>query len=70
MMRLNNLTDLADILRGLNNDKPTDGMGFGNAWVYGNAMVSGYAEVFGNAWVSGYAVVSGDAKVYEGEITK
>lgn len=28
MMRLNNLTDLANLLRGLNNDKPADGMGF------------------------------------------
>lgn len=27
-MRLNNLTDLADLLRGLNNDEPEDGMGF------------------------------------------
>lgn len=27
-MRLNNLTDLADLLRSLNNDEPTDGMGF------------------------------------------
>ena len=28
MMRLNNLTDLANLLRGMNNDEPTDGMGF------------------------------------------
>lgn len=27
-MRLNNLTDLADLLRGLSNDKLTDGIGF------------------------------------------
>lgn len=27
-MRLNNLTDLADLLRGLSNDEPTDGIGF------------------------------------------
>jgi len=27
-MRLNNLTDLADLLRSLNNDEPEDGMGF------------------------------------------
>jgi hypothetical protein len=27
-MRLNNLTDLADLLRSLNNDEPKDGMGF------------------------------------------
>jgi len=28
MMRLNNLTDLANLLRSINNDKPKDGMGF------------------------------------------
>jgi hypothetical protein len=28
MMRLNNLTDLADLLRSLDNSKPKDGMGF------------------------------------------
>jgi hypothetical protein len=45
----------------------------GNAWVYGNALVSGdarvydtarvsgNAKVYGNAWVSGNAQVSGDA---------
>lgn len=27
-MRLNNLTDLANLLRSLNNDEPADGMGF------------------------------------------
>ena len=27
-MKLNNLTDLADLLRGLDNDKPIDGIGF------------------------------------------
>ena len=42
----------------------------GNAWVYGDARVSGDAEVYGNAWVSGdarvygNAEVSGDARVY------
>ena len=36
----------------------------GNAWVYGDAQVSGNARVYGNAWVSGNAQVSGDARVY------
>jgi hypothetical protein len=36
----------------------------GNAWVYGNAEVSGDARVYGNARVSGNAEVSGDAWVY------
>ena len=35
----------------------------GNAWVYGNAEVSGDARVSGNAWVSGNARVYGDAEV-------
>ena len=41
-----------------------------NAWVYGNAQVSGDARVYGNAlvygnaWVHGDAQVSGDARVY------
>jgi carbonic anhydrase/acetyltransferase-like protein (isoleucine patch superfamily) len=35
----------------------------GNAWVSGNAMVSGNAEVSGNAWVSGNAMVYGNAEV-------
>ena len=42
----------------------------GDAWVYGNArvsgdaQVSGNAQVYGKAWVSGKAQVSGDAQVY------
>ena len=36
----------------------------GNAWVYGNAEVSGDARVSGNARVYGNARVSGDARVY------
>ena len=36
----------------------------GNAWVYGDAQVSGHARVYGNAWVSGNAQVYGDALVY------
>ena len=36
----------------------------GDAWVSGNARVSGDALVYGNAWVSGNARVSGDALVY------
>ena len=36
----------------------------GNAWVYGDAQVSGDARVYGNAWVSDNARVSGDARVY------
>jgi predicted acyltransferase (DUF342 family) len=42
----------------------------GNAWVYGNALVSdnawvsGNAQVFGNALVSGDARVSGNAQVF------
>ena len=39
-------------------------MVYGNAWVYGNAMVSGDAMVYGNARVYGNAMVSGDAMVY------
>ena len=35
----------------------------GNAWVYGNARVSGNACVSGNAWVSGNARVYGNACV-------
>jgi carbonic anhydrase/acetyltransferase-like protein (isoleucine patch superfamily) len=35
----------------------------GNAWVFGDAQVSGDARVSGNAWVSGDAQVSGDARV-------
>ena len=35
----------------------------GNAWVYGDARVSGDAQVYGNAWVFGNAQVSGDARV-------
>lgn len=37
---------------------------FGNAWIYGDARVSGDARVFGNAWVYGNAWVSGDARVF------
>lgn len=36
----------------------------GDAWVYGNAQVSGNARVYGNAWVYGDAQVYGDARVY------
>ena len=36
----------------------------GNAWVYGNAKVSGNAGVYGDAWVYGNAKVSGNAGVY------
>lgn len=36
----------------------------GNAWVSGDARVSGYAEVYGDARVSGDAEVSGYARVY------
>jgi len=36
----------------------------GNAWVYGDAEVSGDARVYGDAWVYGDAEVSGDARVY------
>ena len=35
-----------------------------NAWVYGNAQVSGNAWVYGNARVSGNAWVSGNAQVF------
>ena len=35
-----------------------------NAWVYGDARVSGNAEVYGDAWVYGNAKVYGDAWVY------
>ena len=35
----------------------------GNAWVYGDAQVSGNAQVSGDAWVSGNARVSGNAQV-------
>jgi len=34
----------------------------GDAWVFGNAQVSGNAQVFGDAWVFGNAQVSGNAK--------
>ena len=37
---------------------------YGNARVYGDALVSGNAHVYGNAWVSGNARVSGNAHVY------
>ena len=36
----------------------------GDAWVSGDALVSGNARVYGNAWVYGDALVSGDARVY------
>nr|DAY92917.1 MAG TPA: Putative transferase, nesg, ydcK, Structural Genomics.38A [Caudoviricetes sp.] len=36
----------------------------GNAWVFGDAQVSGDARVSGNAWVSGDAQVSGNARVF------
>ena len=36
----------------------------GDAWVFGNAEVSGNARVFGNAEVSGNARVFGDARVF------
>ena len=36
----------------------------GEAWVYGNACVSGDARVYGNACVYGDAWVSGNAQVY------
>ena len=36
----------------------------GNAWVFGDAEVSGDAQVYGNAWVYGNAEVSGDARVF------
>ena len=35
----------------------------GNAWVYGDAQVYGYAQVYGDARVYGYAQVYGDARV-------
>ena len=35
----------------------------GNAWVYGDARVSGNAQVYGDAWVSGDARVSGNAQL-------
>ncbi|MCU4481562.1 hypothetical protein, partial [Acinetobacter ursingii] len=37
---------------------------YGNAWVSGNAQVYGNARVYGNAWVSGNAQVYGNARVY------
>src|SRR3990167_4261680 len=37
-----------------------------NAWVYGDARVSGNAEVYGNAWVSGNAEVYGKLKLLAG----
>src|SRR5699024_2860215 len=37
----------------------------GDAWVSGNAWVSGDAKVFGNAWVSGDAKVFGNAWAHE-----
>ena len=37
---------------------------YGNAWVSGNAEVYGNARVYGNAWVSGNAEVYGDADVF------
>ena len=36
---------------------------FGNAWVRGNATVSGYARVYGNAVISGNATLCGNAWV-------
>ena len=36
----------------------------GNAWVSDNALVYGYALVCGNAWVFGNARVFGNAQVY------
>ena len=36
---------------------------FGNAWISGDARVSGNARVFGNAWISGDAWAYGNAKV-------
>ena len=33
-MRLNNLTDLANLLRGLSNDEPADGIGFDMCYSY------------------------------------
>ena len=35
----------------------------GDAWVYGDAQVSGNARVCGDAWVYGDAQVSGNARV-------
>ena len=37
---------------------------YGDAWVSGDALVYGDAEVYGDAWVSGDALVYGDAQVY------
>ena len=37
---------------------------YGNAWVFGDACISGDAQVCGNAWVYGDAKVYGDACVY------
>jgi hypothetical protein len=36
----------------------------GDAWVFGNAQVSGNACVYGNAWVYGNARVYGNAQVF------
>ena len=41
-----------------------DALVCGNAWVYGNARVCGNAWVYGNARVCGNAWVCGDARVY------
>ena len=41
---------------------------YGNAWVDGDARVSGDAWVYGNAWVSGDAQVTGDAWVTGNDI--
>ena len=37
---------------------------YGDAWVSGNAKISGDARVYGNAWVSGNAEVSDNAKIF------
>ena len=45
-------------------EKNLDQSLYGNAWVSGNAQVYGNARVYGNAWVYGNAQVYGNARVY------
>jgi hypothetical protein len=45
-------------------------MVYGNARIYGDARIDGYAKVYGDAFISGKAKVYGDAQVYGNAVVR
>ena len=67
LRRIKSLIDFSDVKKGELGgfiEKEENLSHGGDAWVYGNARVSGNARVYGDAWVYGNARVSGNARVY------